>query len=197
MENQEITGLLAAWKDGDREAEALLMEIVRDKLRGMIRHNLKREENRRLTLQTTEMLHELYIRLVGEAGRVDWQSRGHFYGIVARLIRHLAVDAARHKGASKRSALHAVSFDLSMLPDQTRQLDMLELDQALDALEAIDPQKAQLVQLRYFAGLTVEETADCLGVSAPTVKRMWRFTKAWLFDRLGRNPAPADDEPTA
>ena len=196
MDEVDITQLLAAWGDGDREAEALLLEIVHQKLREMVRRNLKREENRQLTLQTTEMLNELYIRLVGEVGRVEWQSRDHFFGIAARLIRHLAVDAARHKNASKRSALRPLALDMNLLAGKQGTVDFLALDEALTDLEGIDPQKAHLVHLRFFAGMTIEETAASMRVSTPTVKRMWRIAKAWLFNRLDRIEATQEsDEP--
>jgi len=180
-----VTGLLLAWGNGDEAAFDALMPIVYDELR-RIAHRQMAHERPGQTLQTTALVNEAYLRLV-DVHRVHWQNRTHFLSMAARLMRRILIDAARSKGYQKRGAGAAkVSLDEGMLVGGDPARDLIALDDALQALAAFDARKSQVVELRFFAGLSVEETAHALGVSADTVMRDWKLAKAWLLKEMSR-----------
>jgi RNA polymerase sigma factor (TIGR02999 family) len=175
----ELTQLLINWSQGDQAAAEQLMPLVYDELRRLAKSYLRRER-RNHTLQPTELVHEAYLRLIDQQ-RVSWQNRAQFFGLAATLMRHVLVDHARQRGAAKRQGKdYAVS--LSQADRFTRQpeVNLLALDDALKDLAAIKPQHSRIVELRFFGGLTIEETAAVLGVSHATVEREWSFARAWL-----------------
>jgi RNA polymerase sigma factor (TIGR02999 family) len=190
----DITDLLDRWGQGDGEAFEALLPLVYDELRRLAAHHL-RQERPGHTLQPTALVHEAYLRLSG-LREMQLHNRAHFYGAAARVMRRVLVDHARKHRALKRGGATAVlqlseSVELPVDMD----LDLEALDDALNALEAIAPEKAKVVELRYFGGLSVEETGDYLGISPATVKRYWSFARAWLFRRLTTTGAaePASD----
>ena len=178
----DVTALLKEWSGGDRKALERLMPLVYGELRRLAASYL-REERPDHTLQPTALVHEAYIRLTNQRD-VVWQNRAHFFGIAAQMMRRILVDHARKRQAAKRDAaawrVATIEVDAS-----DRAPELLELDRALSSLEVIDPQQARVVELRFFAGLTVEETAEVAGLSAATVKREWRTAKAWLRREIG------------
>jgi len=175
----EVTRLLVAWRGGDAGALDRLLPLVYAELR-RVAHRYMRDERPNHPLQTTALVHEAYLRLI-DVTRVDWQSRNHFFAVSAQLMRRILVEAARRRNADKRGgdASH-VALDEAFVPAADRGADLLALDEALEHLAALAPRKARVVELRYFAGLSVKETADVLGVSVETVMRDWRMAKLWL-----------------
>lgn len=180
----EVTRLLIAWRDGDRAALDRLVPVVYGELRRLA-HRQMRGERAGHTLQTTALVNEAYLRLVGGSDRVRWQNRVHFFAISAQLMRRILVDAARARGSLKRGG-KAVHLSLEDAPAVTQQphADLVALDDALTALAAFDARKSQVVELRYFGGLTVDETAEALHVSPETVMRDWNMAKLWLLREL-------------
>jgi len=180
---EEITALLKAWRNGNRDALDKLMPMVYDELR-RIAHRYIRRQAAGQTLQTTAVVHEAYMRLAGQDD-VAWQNRAHFYGVCAQVMRGLLVDRARARGAAKRGG---GQFKVSVVDDlaskSNSDIDIVALDEALERLAAIDPRKARIVELRYFGGLTVEETGSFLELSPITIKREWLKAKAWLYNEL-------------
>jgi RNA polymerase sigma-70 factor (ECF subfamily) len=183
-----VTELLRAWGNGDDGALAQLTPLVEAELRRLARQYMARER-RGHTLQTTALVNELFLRLTG-ARRVEWQDRAHFLGISARLMRRVLVDHARARGYRKRGGdARRVTLDDTLVTTLPPALDVVALDRALDALAAVDVRKSRVVELRFFGGLSVEETAEVLKVSGDTVKRDWRLAKLWLLRELeGNNP---------
>jgi RNA polymerase sigma factor (TIGR02999 family) len=179
----DVTALLLAWRGGDEDALPRLIPLVHDELHKIARRCLRGDRVAQ-SLQATALVNEAYLRLV-DARRVNWQNRIHFLAMSARIMRRVLVDAARARGADKRGG-RAVRVSLSDAPDRPPDLaeDVIALNDALDALERIDVRKARIVELRFFAGLTVEETAAVLDVSPQTVGREWTFVKAWLRREL-------------
>jgi RNA polymerase sigma factor (TIGR02999 family) len=180
-----VTALLKAWSDGDSKAADQLIEVVYDELRRQAARYLSRERGDH-TLRPTALVNEAYLRLVRQR-RVVWQDRGQFFAVAATVMRRLLVDYARQDGASKRGgAFHTVSLEdgdevsIAAAPD----IDIIALNDALMELTAIDAHRARMIELRFFAGLTTEETAEALGVSTATVTRGWRLARAWLHHRL-------------
>lgn len=171
------TRLLIRWNQGDRNALDELLPVVYDELRRLARGYLHRERSEH-TLQSTALVHEAYLRLVDQ--NTDWQSRAHFFGVAAQMMRRILVDHARARNAAKRGDGLKVTLDEGMALAEARSLDVLALDKALESLSAIDPQQGKVVELRFFAGLSIEETAEVLGISPATVKRDWSMAKAWL-----------------
>jgi len=185
----DVTSLLVAWSEGDETALALLVPKVYAELHRLAHHHMRAESPGR-TLQTTALVNEAYLRLV-DTRRVRWQSRAHFLGVAAQAMRRILVDAARARGARKRGGTSPrVSLDESLLPAPERGASLVALDDALTTLASVDPRKSQVVELRYFAGLSVAETAAVLGVSAETVQRDWRVAKAWLLRELSSGGTP-------
>jgi len=192
----EVTALLKAWSDGDQAACARLVERVYPELRLMARRHMKNERRAR-TLQTTALVHELYLRLV-DVNKIEWQERAQFFAMAAQLMRRILVDAARARGAHKRGGdVVKVNLDqisvLASAPDRS----VLALDEALTAFSQIAPRQAQVVELRYFGGLTEEEIVAVLKVSPRTVRRDWDLAKAWLLRELSRGTRPTAHDPGA
>jgi RNA polymerase sigma factor (TIGR02999 family) len=180
----DVTRLLQRWNDGDGDALKELLGVVHDELRRLAA-SLLRHERPNHTLQPTELVHEAYLRLEGLRD-MTFEGRRHFYGAAAQSMRRILVDHARRRDAGKRGGpeAHAVPLDAVLnLPVDLR-LDFVRLDDALTALGQIAPDKAQVVELRYFAGLSIQETADVLDIAPATVKRHWTFARAWLFNTL-------------
>jgi RNA polymerase sigma factor (TIGR02999 family) len=180
----EITHILSAIDQGDPQAASQLLPLVYDELRQLAAQKLAHEAAGQ-TLQPTALVHEAYLRLVGEGEEPHWDSRGHFFAAAAEAMRRILVENARRKGSQKRGGDRGrADFDVSELAAPELREDVLALDEALIQLAAVDPQAAQLVQLRYFAGLTLAEAAQILGVSARTVDRLWAYARAWLYQAL-------------
>lgn len=178
-----ITELLAGYGRGDKESLDRLMPIVYDELRRQAARYLKREQAGH-TLQTTALIHEAYVRLVDQRN-VQWQNRAHFFGIAAQLMRRILVDHARTRKRVKRGGSDVrVSLGEVNVAGRGPDLDVVALDEALNRLAKIDEQQSRVVELRFFSGLTVEETAEAMGISPATVKRDWSMAKAWLHREL-------------
>jgi len=180
-----VTKLLLDLSGGDRSAVDLLLPVIYDELRKLAANYLRRERPDH-TLQPTALVHEAYLHLVDQT-RVNWQNRAHFFGVAAQIMRRLLIDHARKHNAEKRGQdYEKLSLDENIDRSVERSGDLIALDDALNALASFDEQKARLVELRYFGGLSIEETADVLGVTPTTVKRHWRLAKAWLYGELQR-----------
>ena len=178
-ESSKVTGLLLAWGRGDETAFGRLMPLVHRELRRIAQRCMAREPTGH-TLQATALVNEAYLRLV-DARDVDWRDRAHFFALSARVMRRILVDHARTRRARKRSGqAERVTFDEALLVCDEPSFDFVALDDALDALEKFDERKSRVIEMRFFAGLSVEETASVLNVSADTVMRDWRLAKAWL-----------------
>jgi RNA polymerase sigma factor (TIGR02999 family) len=179
-----ITQLLVAWSNGDRAALEQLTPLVYQELHRLAQHYLRRERPGH-TLQTTALVNEAYLRLI-DWKNVQWQNRAHFFGVSASLMRHILVRIARDRHRAKRggSALRVTLSEAAGMP-AGRTPDLVALDEALKALAELSPRQSQVVELRFFGGLSVEETAEVLGVSVGTVKRDWSLAKLWLLRELG------------
>jgi RNA polymerase sigma-70 factor, ECF subfamily len=184
MQNRsDVTGWLIRWSDGDEQALEQLLPFVYDECRRIAARQLGVERGDH-TLSPTALVHELYLRLVDQR-RAGWKNRAHFYAIAARLMRRVLVDHARRRLALKRDGARAlVAFADADAGGDERVADVLAIDEALDRLAERDPQQQRVVELRFFAGLSVEETAHVLGCSPRTVKREWALAKAWLYREL-------------
>ncbi len=179
-----VTQLLANWSQGDARALEKLMPLVYDELRRLARSYMRRERHGH-TLQTTGLVHEAYIRLVDQ--KVTWQSRAHFYGIAAQMMRRVLVDHANTQQRAKRGGgAIKLSLDDHELAANVPEMDVVALDEALGRLEKIDPLRARIVELRFFAGLSNEEASQILDISTATVQRQWAGARAWLFHELSR-----------
>jgi RNA polymerase sigma factor (TIGR02999 family) len=174
-----VTQLLRAWRQGDEGALERLIPLVQPELHRLAHRSMSREKPNH-TLQTTALVNEVYLRLV-DITQVSWNDRAHFFAIAARMMRRILTDMARSRNYQKRGGgvLH-VSFDEALAVSRERAAEIMALDEALIALAAVDARKSQVVELRVFGGLSVEETAEVLKVSPETVKRDWRFAKSWL-----------------
>src|SRR5271165_823095 len=182
---QEVTQLLVAWKEGRKDALDLLTPMVYGELRRLAAHYLA-DERAAETLQPTALVHEAYLRLVAQK-LPDWESRSHFFGVAAHLMRQILVDAARCKRSAKRGSGNVkVSLDCAVSFSPARNQDMEALDDALNALAAIDERKCKVVELRFFGGFSVEETAQALNISVATVGREQRLAEAWLHRQVAR-----------
>jgi RNA polymerase sigma factor (TIGR02999 family) len=180
----EVTQLLNAMDRGDLHAAAQLLPLVYDELRRLAAARLAAEPSGH-TLQPTALVHEAYLRLVGASDGASWDHRGHFFAAAAEAMRRILVDAARRKKAAKHGGgLHRLDANDLPLPAPPVDEDLVALDEALTRFAEVEPRKAELVKLRYFAGLTIEEAAEALGVSPATAKRHWAYSKAWLFQAL-------------
>jgi RNA polymerase sigma factor (TIGR02999 family) len=188
-ESRGVTELLLQWRAGDEQARERVMALVYAELRRRAAAYLRRERGGH-TLQPTALVHEAYLRLIDQ-DRVAWQGRTHFLAIAASMMRRVLMDHGRKQKARKRGgSAPRVTFDERLVPSGARELDLVALDEALDALAQLDELKARIVELRAFGGLEVEETAEVLGISTATVKRHWAFSLAWLQQRV-RSDAPA------
>lgn len=180
----EVTALLKGWSGGDQRALEQLMPLVYEELRRLAGSYMRGERSDH-TLQPTALVHEAYLRLVDQQ-RVDWHNRAHFFGIAAQMMRRVLVDHARRRQAAKRdAATYLLSFS-EELAQSVRDPELLDFDRALESLTALDPRQAKIVELRFFGGLTVEETAEVAGVSTATVKREWQTARAWLAREIRR-----------
>jgi RNA polymerase sigma-70 factor, ECF subfamily len=182
-EPQDVTQLLRAWSEGDSQALAALTPLVYEELHRRAHWHMARERAGH-TLQTTALVNETYVRLI-DLRHVSWRDRAHFFALASRMIRRVLIDAARARASLKRGAgAPDTTFDEMLMVSRDPPADILRLDDALNALAAFDHRKSQVVELRFFGGLTVDETADVLHVSAETVKRDWKLAKAWLRREL-------------
>ena len=176
---EQATRLLIDWSNGNRDAAAGLMPLVYDELRRLARTYLQRERPDH-TLQATGLVHEAYLRLVDQK-TTTWQNRAHFFGVAAQLMRRILVDHARRHRTDKRGGEWTkVEFDEALAPATSRTLDVIALDDALRDLAQLNPQHSQIVELRFFGGMSNDEVAEVLDVSARTVQREWRMARAWL-----------------
>jgi RNA polymerase sigma factor (TIGR02999 family) len=183
--SNQVTELLARWREGDDAAREALIPVVYNELRLVARRCLAGRHNQ--TLQCTALVHEAYLRLVGQDSlRVE--NRAHFFGIAARLMREILVDHARAKGAAKRGAnCITLAFDKAVALPEKPEVDLVALDDVLNGLAALDPRQSQIVDLRFFGGLSIEETSSVLGISTATVKREWASARLWLHRELSRS----------
>ena len=184
----DVTGWLVAWRSGDQAALDKLVPLIYQELNRLAQRNMRRERalgNRAQTLQTTALVNEAYLRLV-DASRLEWQNRAHFLAIAANLMRRILVDSARARHYAKRGGdQRPIVLEEAAVIAVPRAMDLVALDDALTALAKFDPRKAQVVELRFFGGLSVEESAHILNVSPGTVLRDWRLSKSWLLRELG------------
>ena len=179
----EITGLLRAWQDGDHEALDRLMPVVYDELRRAARNYMRRERAGH-TLQASALVNEVYLRLVDING-VRWQDRAHFFAVSASLMRRILLDAARARAAGKRGGGGLrITLSDDMAAASSEASDLIAIDDALQVLSQVDSRKAQVVELRFFGGLSVEEMAEVLKISPQSVKRDWKLARAWLLKEL-------------
>lgn len=182
--HQDVTLLLTAMSAGDEEARDRAIALVYAELH-LLAGSYMRKERQDHTLQATALVNEAWMRLAGQQ-RVEWTGRAHFFGIAAQAMRRILVDHHRRRTAARRGGgAPPTLLDIHHLDDGADPLDLMELDQALEELAEMDHRAARIVELRYFGGLSVEESAEVLGISAPTVKRDWRAAKAWLYRRMG------------
>jgi RNA polymerase sigma factor (TIGR02999 family) len=179
----DVTGLLRAWGDGDLEARDRLVPLVYQELRRRAAARLRRERADH-SLQPTDLVHEAFLRLAGQ-DRMSWRNRGQFYGIATQMMRRILVDRARSRRRAKREGAWArVTLHEAVAATPPPEVDVLDLDAALTSLAEFDARKAQIAEMRFFGGLSVEETAEAVGVSVATVERDWLAARAWLFKAL-------------
>jgi len=179
----DITGLLLEWSRGNGQALDQLTPLVYTELRQLARRHLRHERPEH-TIQSTALVHEAYLKLVDQK-RVSWHDRDHFFAVASKLMRHVLVSYARARGAAKRGAGQTLlAFDESIAVSEWRNVDVISLDDALQRLSQMDPQQGQIVELRFFSGLSIESTATVLHISPATVKRDWNVAKAWLYREL-------------
>jgi RNA polymerase sigma-70 factor, ECF subfamily len=195
-ENQDVTLLLSALTRGDEGAASKLIPVVYDELRRLAGSYMRRERVDH-TLQATALVHEAYLKLV-EQRSVDWQSRAHFFGVAAQLMRRILIDYARGHSRQKRGGDdQKVSLDEALIFSEQQADELLAVDDSLNQLAKIDPRQAKVVEMRFFGGLSIEEAAEVLGVSPKTVKRDWSVAKAWLYadlkERYGIDAATMGD----
>jgi RNA polymerase sigma-70 factor, ECF subfamily len=183
----EVSGLLQAWSQGDREALKKLTPIVYEELHRLARHYMRGERSGN-SLQTTALVNEAYIRLT-DYKRMRWENRAHFFAVSAQLMRRILVDHARRHNLKRGGGLPHVLLEDTAVIGGERNDDLVALDDALNALARVDSRKAQVVELRFFGGLSVEETAEVLRVSAVTVMRDWSTARAWLYREMSGAPA--------
>lgn len=180
-----ITQLLIEWSQGDKAAFDQLMPLVYDELRKLARSHLRHERPDH-TLQATALVHEAYLRLIDQHS-VTWKNRAHFFGIASQMMRRILVNYAVRRGARKRGGLRQrVSLDDAVGLSGERELDVVALDEALKELERLDPRQSRIVELRFFGGLSIEETAEVLNISPATVKREWATAKLWLRRQMAK-----------
>ncbi len=184
--SHEVTQLLVAWGNGDEAARDRLMPLVYDELHRLAHQHMRRERPDH-TLQTSALVNEAYLRLVDQS-QIHWESRAHFFGIAARLMRQILVDEARRRNLAKRGGgAIQVAPDEARTVSQDQSADVMALDDALESLEKIDSRQSRIVELRFFGGLSIEETAEVLKVSPGTVMRDWTFARAWLRKAMSTN----------
>ncbi|MDT5062750.1 MAG: hypothetical protein QOH63_3209 [Acidobacteriota bacterium] len=185
LKPKEISQLLVEWSNGDKPALDKLVPLVHEELRKLAHHYMNRERSDH-TLQTTALVNEVYLRLV-DRQNARWENRAHFFGIAAQSMRQILVEYARQRGAAKRGGdAQRVELDEAALVSKETDMDLVALDEALKELAAFDERKSRVVELRFFGGMSVEETAEALGVHVNTVVRDWDVAKAWLRRQLKR-----------
>jgi RNA polymerase sigma factor (TIGR02999 family) len=186
VESQDVTGLLVKWREGDEGVLSQLLPVVYDELHRMAARYLRRERPDH-TLQPTALINEAYLRLVDQ-NSVTWENRAHFFGIAANVMRRILVDHARgHQAAKRGGSVIKLPLDEAIHgSSKEEELDLVALDAALNRLVQLDPEQGRIVELRYFAGLTIEETAQVVGISPATVKRKWTVSRAWLRREITR-----------
>jgi RNA polymerase sigma factor (TIGR02999 family) len=178
-----LTELLQEWREGDKAALDRLTLMVYDELR-RIAHRYVQRERHGHTLQTTALVNEAYLRLAGQQ-KVDWQNRAHFFAVTAQVMRHILIDHARRRRYAKHGGeIQQVPMEDASVMSEQRAAELIALDEALDELAKLDERKGRVVELRYFGGLSLEETAEVLDISLMTVRRDWRAAKAWLYRRM-------------
>ena len=184
--SQPVTELLARWSKGDASARETLVPLVYDELRKIARRCLSGQRSGH-TLEPTALVHEAYLRLAGRDS-IPWQDRAHFFAVAAQMMRQILVDHARKRSAAKRGAGITINLSLDEIPVASQQpnLDVLALDDALTRLASFDPRQSQIVELRFFGGLTVPEISSAMGISVATVQREWALAKVWLHRELSR-----------
>jgi RNA polymerase sigma factor (TIGR02999 family) len=182
-----VTDLLVRWREGDRQALDSLMPLVYIELRRLANHYLQRERSDH-TLQSTALVHEAFLRLAGQ-NPPQWQNRAHFFGIAAHIMRQILVEYARAHNAEKRGGANSCKLTLDDALDLPKQVDVdvIALDNALIRLDDLDSQQSRIVELRFFAGLTIEDTSEVMGISPATVKRDWTSARAWLHREISRS----------
>jgi RNA polymerase sigma factor (TIGR02999 family) len=181
----DVTRLLLEWSKGDRQSFDKLLPIVYQELRRLAQHYL-RQERPDHTLQATALVHEAYLKLI-DTKIVRWENRAHFFAVTAQVMRHILVDLARQRRAQKRGGGRKLALDEALgVPDEAEAVNLVALDEALDRLAAVDARQSRIIELRYFGGLSMEETAEVLGISTSTVKREWRMARAWLHREIRR-----------
>ena len=184
--SKEITDLLLRWGQGENAALESLVPLVYSKLRRLARESLARERGGH-TLQSTALVHEAYLRLVGR-NSIHWQNRTHFFAVAAQLMRRILVDHARKRAAAKRGANPCtLTLDDGIALPQSRHIDLVRLDDALNSLAILDERRSRIVELRFFGGLSLDDTARVLAISTATVKREWATARAWLFRQMNRD----------
>lgn len=183
--SQEVTELLVEWGNGSRAALDKLMPIVYEELRRLARRHMRRERDGH-TLQTSALVNEAYLKMINEKD-MQWQNRAHFFAVAAQLMRMILIDHARARKVAKRGGgAYTVPLDEAVVVSDERAAELIALDDALKALEAVDKRKSRIAELRFFGGLSVEETAEALKVSEATIMREWRMAKAWLHRELNQ-----------
>jgi len=188
--SHNVTQLLLKWNKGDPAALDALIPLVYGELQRLARHYLQREEQGH-TLSSTALVHEAYLRLVDQRD-VTWQNRAHFFGVASQMMRRILVDHARKRSAAKRGGDKlTLALDEAVAASEPREFDLVALDEALLGLAKLDERQSRLVELRFFGGLSIEETSQVLGVSTPTVKRDWASARAWLYRELNRGSLDA------
>ncbi|HET9531159.1 MAG TPA: sigma-70 family RNA polymerase sigma factor [Blastocatellia bacterium] len=181
--NNEVTDLLVEWSNGSKEALDRLAPLVYDELRRLASYYMQHQQSGH-TLQATALVNEAFLRLI-DIKNVRWKDRAHFFAVAAKAMRHILIDHARGRQRQKRGGgARTVSLDETATIDEEQADQMVELDDALKSLAAIDQRKGQIVELRFFGGLSLDETAEVLGISSPTVQREWRLAKAWIYRQL-------------
>jgi RNA polymerase sigma factor (TIGR02999 family) len=181
----EVTELLRRWSRGDVAARESLVPLVYDELRRLARYYLASQRSDH-TLQSTAIVHEAYLRLAGR-DHVQWENRGHFFAVAAQLMRRILVDHARKRNAAKRGGAQlTLLVDEAVEPSSQRELDLVALDDALKALAELDARQSRIVELRFFGGLSIEDTSRLLEISPATVKREWSTARAWLYEEISR-----------
>ena len=189
VSSRSVTEMLVDWSQGHDEVLGELMPVVYGELKRLANRYLRRERPDH-TLQATALVHEAYLQLVDQR-KVPWRSRAHFIGLAAQLMRRILVEhARRHQAAKRGGAAEKLTLDESVQLPLKHELDLVELDDALTALSTLDPQQSRIVELRFFGGLTMEETAEALNLSTRTVYREWHMAKAWLLNALEERPLP-------
>lgn len=188
--DQDVTQLLHKWSTGDSAALNALIPLVYAELRRLARHYLQGERQDH-TLSSTALVHEAYLRLIKQSD-VTWQNRAHFFGIASQMMRRILVDHARsHAYAKRGGGAVTLALDEALAVADKREIDLVALDDALAGLAKLDERQSRLVELRFFGGLSIEETSEVLGVSAPTLKRDWASARAWLFREMNRGSLDA------